>query len=376
MRKILSTATWFALALACAACTISNPLSSKKVDYGSATTAKLPPLEVPPDLVKPGQDDRFKVPDAQTTTFSDYTLQRNAGPRIGTTDVLPVFDKVRLERAGNERWLVVPGTPEQLWPQIKEFWASLGFTLKIDSPETGVMETDWKENRSKIPQDGLRKYVGMVFDSLWSSGEKDKFRTRLERSSQPGMTEIYVSHRGVEEVVNLPAYSTSADTSGWQTRAPDPELEAEILGRMLVKFGAQEEQVKTLLSDKGQGNRARIVDGPDGSGLLEVSEPFDRAWRRIGLALDRVGFTVEDRDRAKGLYFVRYVDPEADQKQAEKSFFKKLFGGAPDKTAARYRIEVKDKKDNSQVQVQSNEGAPDKTPTGKKILALLQDQLK
>lgn len=365
-----------ALALACAACTISNPLAPKKVDYGSATSAKLPPLEVPPDLVKPGQDDRFKVPEAGGTTYSDYTQQRNAGPKTGNSDVLPVFDKVHLERAGNERWLVVPGNPEQLWPQIKEFWTSLGFTLKIDSPETGVMETDWKENRAKIPQDGLRKYVGIVFDSLWSSGEKDKFRTRLERGTQPGTTEIYVSHRGVEEVVNSAAYATSADTSSWQSRPPDPELEAEILGRMLVKFGAQQEQVKTLLADKGQGNRARIVDGPEGTGLLEVNEPFDRAWRRVGLALDRVGFTVEDRDRAKGVYFVRYVDPEADQKQAEKSFFKKLFSGAADKTAARYRIEVKDKKDNSQVQVQSNEGAPDKTPAGKKILALLQDQLK
>jgi outer membrane protein assembly factor BamC len=372
----LSTASWIALALGCAACTISNPLAPKKVDYGSATAAKLPSLEVPPDLVKPGQDDRFKVPDAGATTYSDYAQQRNAGPRTGNTDVLPVFDKVRLERAGNERWLVVPGTPEQLWPQIKDFWISLGFTLKIDSPETGVMETDWKENRAKIPQDGFRKYVGMVFDSLWSTGEKDKFRTRLERSSQAGMTEVYVSHRGVEEVVNNAAYSTAADTSGWQTRPPDPELEAEILGRLLVKFGAQEDQAKVILTDKGGAIRARIVDGADGTGLLEVSEPFDRAWRRVGLALDRVGFTVEDRDRAKGLYFVRYVDPEIDQKQAEKSFFKKLFGGAADKTAARYRIEVKDKKDNSLVQVQSNEGAPDKSPAGKKILALLQDQLK
>jgi outer membrane protein assembly factor BamC len=374
MTKFSRTALLVALALASAACT--TVFTSKKVDYGNATASKLPPLEVPPDLTKPKPEDRFTIPDGKATSYSEYTQERNAPARTGNTDVLPTFDKAHIERAGAQRWLVVPGSPEQLWPQVKEFWLALGFTLPVDIPAAGVMETDWKENRAKIPEDGIRKYVGMVFDSLWSTGERDKFRTRLERGTEPGTTEIYVSHRGVEEIVDGQAFSSTPGKTGWQPRQPDPELEAEMLGRMLVKFGVQEDRAKTMVADNGKPNRARIVDNADGTGMLEVTEPFDRAWRRVGLALDRVGFTVEDRDRAKGLYFVRYVDPEIDQRQAEKGFFKRLFSSSADKKAERYRVAVKDEKDTSQVQVQSNEGVPDKSPTGKKILALLQDQLR
>lgn len=374
MIKFTKTGLLFALVLSCAACTWSNPFSSKKVDYGTATTAKLPPLEVPPDLSKPKTEGRFELPDSKGTSYSSYQQERGVVPtRLGGPDVLPVFDKSHIEREGSERWLVVPGAPEQVWPVVKEFWLSQAFTLTVDDPSAGVMETDWGENRAKIPQDLVRKFIGRFLDNLYSSDQRDKFRTRLERGIEPGTTEIYISHRGLEEVYT----NQFQDQTAWQPRPPDPGLEAEMLTRLLVKFGVKEERAQTIVAQESKiTDRARIVVNKDGSSILEVSDPFDRAWRRVGLALDRVGFTVEDRDRIKGLYFVRYVDPEIDQKQNEKSFWKKLFSSAPDKNAQRYRIEVKDQKEKSQVEVQANDGSPDKTATGKKILALLQDQLR
>jgi outer membrane protein assembly factor BamC len=370
-RTGISLALAAGFTLACAACsTTDSSFLSKKIDYGHAS--KLPPLEVPPDLSKPKPEDRFSIPDAKATSFSVYTQERASGAKTGTTDILPIYDKVHMERAGNQRWIVVPGTPEKLWPVTKEFWLEQGFTLKLEVPEAGVMETDWAENRSKIPQDGYKKYLGMVLESLYTSGERDKFRTRLERGVDPNTTEVYVSHRGAEEAF----ITTNNDQSGWRPRPSDPELEAEMLGRLMVKFGIKEERARTVLAEQSGAERSRLVNANDGTGRLEITEPFDVAWRRVGLALDRVGFTVEERDRTKGVYFVRYVDPDVDQRQAEKGFFKRLFTSAGDKTAQRYRVEVKDDNKTSQVQVQSNEGVPDKTPNGKKILALLQEQLK
>ena len=117
----------------------------------------------------------------------------------------------------------------------------------------------------------------------------------------------------------------------------------------------------------------------DGAGTLEVLERFDRAWRRVGLALDRVGFTVEDRDRAKGIYFVRYVDPEAANSKKETGFLSKLnFWSSKDKVAdskVQYRIFVEQTGNATNVQVLSNEGGVDKSETAKKILALLYEQL-
>jgi outer membrane protein assembly factor BamC len=353
---------------------------SKKIEYKSA--GKLPPLEVPPDLTQPTRDDRYTVPDVTpkgSATYSAYAGDRGGQARASTSqDVLPQVDKMRIERSGTQRWLVVQGTPDALWPGIKQFWQDLGFLVNIDLPEAGVMETDWAENRAKIPQDFIRRTIGKVFDDVYSTPERDKFRTRLEKGSQSDTTEIYISHRGMYEVYT----DERKGETRWQPREPDPELEAEMLRRLMVRLGADEERAKTLVADAGaKDEKAKLSRAKDGSGTLELLEPFDRAWRRVGLALDRVGFTVEDRDRSQGLYFVRYVDPEVDnqRKGDEKSFLSKLAFWRSKSDADKspqYRIFVKTAGDTSSVQVLTREGGVDNSETSKKILGLLYEQLK
>ena len=186
-----------ALAALLAGCSTSM-LESKKIDYKSS--GKLPTLEVPPDLTQPTRDDRYAVPDVSpkgTATYSAYVGERAGQARATTVqEVLPKVENLRIERSGNQRWLVVPGTPEKVWPSIKEFWQELGFLIKVEVPEAGIMETDWAENRAKIPQDIVRSLLSTFLDSLYSTAERDKFRTRLERN-EAGSTEVYISHRGM-----------------------------------------------------------------------------------------------------------------------------------------------------------------------------------
>jgi outer membrane protein assembly factor BamC len=287
---------------------------------------------------------------------------------------------VKVERIGNQRWLVVRQTPEQLWPQLKEFWHDSGFTIATESATTGVMETDWAEDRSKIPQDFIRRSIGRVFDSAYSSGMRDKFRTRLERSAD-GATEIYISHRGVEEVLTGP----TKEIAQWTPRPNDPGIEAQFLAKLMARLTGVSEvkaEVKAaeaqVASAPEQPTHAKLVASATGS-YVEVDEGFDRAWRRVGLALDRVGFTVEDRDRVNGVYFVRYVDPDM---AGTTGFFKKLFsfGAAADKEkeAQRYRISVKAPANaaTTQVTVQNHDGKAETGATGAKILKLVGDELK
>ena len=356
-------------------------LESKKLDYKSA--GKLPPLEVPPDLTTPGTDDRFVVPDIATkgsATFSAYNQERSGKTQqAANTDLLPDQEKVKLERAGSQRWMVVHATPEQVWPVIKEFWQESGFIINLERPEAGVMETDWAENRAKIPQDPIRNVLGKILDGLYSTAERDKFRTRLERGKDAGTTEIYISHRGMYEVIKGGDGGTQ---TVWEPRPADPELEAEMMRRLMQRFGVEENRAKTMQVANIE-KRADISKAADGSVKLEVNDQFDRAWRRVGLALDRVGFTVEDRDRSKGLYFVRYVDPEVDNntKKSEKSFLSKLAfwrsssDAAPDKKE-QYRILVTETAGTSHVQVQGKDGNADRSETAGKILNLLYEQLK
>ena len=356
-------------------------MQGEKIKYKSEAK-QLPTLEVPPDLTAPSRDDRYAVPDIAThssATFSTYNAERGARAAAGASEVLPNVDKVRVERAGSERWLVVPESPEKVWPVVKEFWQSVGFLIKTELPEAGVMETDWAENRAKIPDSPIRSLLGKVIDSVYSTGERDKFRTRLERGSAPNTTEIYISHRGVAEV-----YSSSAkDTTVWQPRPPDPELEAEFLRRLMVRFGVEEVRAKAELQGKdAKLERAKLVRGADGSSALEMADSFDRAWRRVGLALDRVGFTVEDRDRSKGFYYVRYVDPLIDGQRGpkkEQGFLSKLAFWRSDKEpikAEQYRVRVTQSGEATEVQVLDKDGKKDNGETAKRILALLHEQLK
>ncbi len=364
-----------ALALALSACSITQEIEQRtKIDYKSA--AKLPPLDVPPDLVSPRGDDRYAIPEREQRTFSGYQSARTVErAQAADAKVLPSVEGMRIERAGTQRWLVVAQPAEKLWPLVKEFWQESGFVLQSESPATGVMETEWAENRAKIPQDIIRRTVGRLFESVYSTSERDKFRTRFETVA--GGTEIYISHRGMQEVFT----NEGRDRTMWQPRPTDPDLEAEFLRRLMVRLGADTGQVAAATPTASQAQVARVLPGPAGE-ALEVREPFDRAWRRVGLALDRGGFTVEDRDRSQGVYFVRYIDPElVDSSGEKKGLLSRLFSRGPTKptSAQQYRIRVEGNDSLSRVTVLDKDGAAlgsgNDRKTAAKIVALLREQL-
>jgi len=374
MNRRLSGLTLSLLAVTLAGCSLLP--DSRKIDYKSA--GKAPTLEVPPDLSQIARDDRFLVPDSAgkgSATFSAYSADRTPAEMAKNTTVLPQVDKVRVERSGNQRWLVVAAPADKLWDNVKGFWQETGFIINVERPDAGVMETDWAENRAKIGDDLIRNTLGKLLDSLYSTGERDKFRTRFEPGAEPGTTDIFISHRGMEEV-----YTSSAkDDTRWQPRAADPELEAEMLRRLMVRLGSDDKRAEVAVASAKAEPRANLAKADDGAGTLEVYERFDRAWRRVGLALDRVGFTVEDRDRSRGLYFVRYVDPEVDNRKKDEGWMSKLAfwksSEPPASSKVQYRIHVSDAGSQSTVQVLSAEGGTDKSETAKKILGLLLQQL-
>lgn len=351
---------------------VNSVLEGQRIEYKSASKGRS--LEVPPDLTQLQRENRYAVPKAGTTTASGYNLQQGAQP---TARVIAPnsAENMRIQRAGDQRWLVISESPEALWPKIKDFWQDMGFLVQIESPEVGVIETDWAENRAKIPQDFIRNTIGKAVDALYSTSERDKFRTRLERGSE-GTTEVYISHRRMEEVFT----DSQEERTVWTPRPGDPELEAEFLARLMAHLGAQDAAAKVAVANApSPAARAKLVRSSDG-GYVQVEEAFDRAWRRVGLALDRVGFTVEDRDRAAGLYYVRYVDSESEAGPAKKGFFSRLnpFGSSGEKASAaqRYRVSVKAVGDVSQVAVLNNNGQPESSKTGDRILSLLNEQLR
>ena len=379
MQKTIKTSIFIILSLSfLGACSLIP--EAKKIDYKSAT--KAPTLEVPPDLTSATSDERFAVPDTSThgsATFSAYNKDRTTSPQREGQNLLPELANAHVERAGSQRWLVVKAMPDQVWPIAREFWQESGFIINLEKPEAGIMETDWAENRAKIPQDAIRNLLGKVLDGLYSTSERDKFRTRLEPGKVPGTTEIYISHRGMYEVIKG---GDGGSQTVWEPRPADPGLEAEFLRRLMLRFGVEESRSQALIANASSPERAKLTKLPNNGGSnLAIADPFDRAWRRTGLALDRVGFTVEDRDRSRGIYYVRYIDPEIDiNKTSKPSLLSKLaFWRSSDshkKNKEQYQIKVAEAGEESKISLLDKDGSADKSDTANKILSLLYEQLK
>lgn len=399
----------------------SIPFIDNTPDYKGAGRSR--PLEVPPDLTSISSSDTYSVPGA--TTYSDYA-QNQAEQAQQREQILPNPQGVRMERAGSQRWLVVDAPAEKIWPALRDFWADLGFAVRVENAQTGVMETEWVDP-STITQDEkgnyLDKFQGWL-DKLNTLQNRQKFRTRIDRGTKSGTTEIYLSHRSIADTQDdgKEKVLTSVGTveNGYkldsklskkdEARANAEDIDAELLRRLMVYLGVDEHksrEVMTTVKDE-----VRVVPKKDGNNVyLALNDEFDRAWRRVGLALDRVGFVVEDRDRSSGVFYVRYSDVDADGKPREKKGFidslkfwkddeenanataeekkknddktvtdllKFWDSGKDDLDPARqYLVKVQDAPEGgSKVSVTNKDGSPNHSSTAGRILNLLYEQLK
>lgn len=363
MRKGIATA-----AIAVTACLLLSGCATdadRKAEYKRATT--LPPLEVPPDLTAPELQGAMDLPQSYSA------LVAQGGEATGV-QVLPQQENVRVLRDGGMYWLQVDSAPEQLWAKLREFWQQQGLEIRVDEPQLGIMETQWAENKADVPGDWIQSMVSRVFKSAYSAPTRDKFRLRVERGGAANTTEIFIAHYGVEEVQrgqNVESYDTI-----WQTRPADPELVTEMLTRLMVHFGTPQARAGTQIAavaSVAPAPRARLE-----ADTLVVSESFPRAWRRVGIALDRLGLVVEDRDRSAGLYYIRAVDQLEDAGKSKKGVFSGLFSGKDEAAtqAAPGRIHLLDSGDATRITVQDAGGQRDTSAAAVKILQQLETELR
>lgn len=366
-RRYAGTALLAALAGLAGCSTINQALNLEEpVDYKS--TVRGDPLSIPPDLTQANVDARYRAPEG-STTFSQYAQSQQASMNApGTERVLPTVPGVQVMRDGDLRWLVVDKPAEQIFQKVVDFWGDQGFTVASQDPLAGIVQTDWAENRAKIPQDWIRSALGSVLDTVYDSGERDRFRTRMERVN--GKTEIYISHQHMEETP-----TDDGTTFKWVFGKEDPGLNAVMLARLMVYLGTDVQRARNMIEQaEAAPNRVDIEQVAD-QALLALNEPFDRAWRRVGVAIDSAGFSVEDRDRSTGDYFIRYLDVDTGEKIEQPNFIDRLFGSKNKAEAAAYRINVSEQGGSSVVRVLNQSGAPQTDPTARRIITVLRNNM-
>lgn len=376
----LSAAT--AIALAGCSKNFDTLLPDRRPDYRQSTISQ--PLEIPPDLTASTIDDTLAVPEINpsgTASLSAYAKERG-GPQPQAKQseaVLPPQPGITLQQDGNQRWLVIAAPADQVWPKVREFWTTTGFTLKRDDPTIGIMETDWLENRADIPEDGIRSLLKKYLDMVYSAPTRDKFRTRLERSADGRNTDVYLTHYGVEEVAMGGSSASATNTYVWQQRPASPELEAEMLNRLTVYLGASEKRAEAQQAKVGAastGSRVRLTEEGGESRLL-ISEDYSRAWRLVGLALDSSNYAVEEQNRSQGLYVAEYRDPELEnQKNQDEGWLSKLafWRSKPDAPppGTRYRVRLSGQGTQTLVVVRDINDQPDNSAGARQVLDVLQ----
>ena len=343
------------------------------VDYKSVV--KTDPLSIPPDLTQAANDPRYRAPASGTTTFSQFQQagQANAkGVPSAQSAVLPTRADMRVMRDGDLRWLVVDMPPEKVFSLTADFWVESGFSLDVTDPKAGLMVTNWAENRAKIPESFIREMLGKVLEGLWDSGTRDKFSTRIERVGN-NRTEVYISHKHMEEK----NYSTQGQVDvRWMNGKEDPGLNAAMIARLMVFLGEDVDGARKKMGQAQAPKQDAPITTPDGDkSALLIAESFDRAWRRVGVALDSGNFAVDDRDRAAGDFYVRYVDTDTGMKREDPGFFSKLFGAKDPAKAPTYRLHLTDQGTKTEVTVFDADGKRDTSPTAQRILSVLSGKL-
>ena len=383
IRSAMTGAMLAPVALLAAGCsgTLEDVMPDRQPTYKSSRNA--PPLEVPPDLTSTTVGDTLLVPEVDAT-YSQYASGEDTTRPRAATGVLPEIENARVERSGDERWLVVSMQPEDAWSRIRDFWNEQGFVIETEKPEVGIMETNWAAKRISLPAGFFKRLVNQLDDALYGVEYSDQFRTRIERGTESGTVEIYISHRGAEQTV-VGGETPYAKREGlaervWRPRPRDPGLEAEMLSRLMIHLGADHERASGIIAaEAAPAPRARLLGEGDDATAVALGENFSRAWRRTGLALDRAGFTVDDRDRSRGLFFVRYEDPEAGAESEKTSWLGRIKFWEKDDEAVpvddSYLIRLIGEEAATRIVVLDREGNPEQSPAASRILTVLHEQL-
>ncbi len=340
-------------------------------DYRKAETTA--PLEVPPDLTTTPVNEALAVRDG-SATLSGYTSATQTRNSRADTGVMPTPEGMKLLHDKNRVWLLVKGDPAAVWSKAREFWLDGGFLIQRENPTLGVLETDWVDARINAPGDIITRTISRVFQKAYSSSLRDRYRMRLEAGEEPGTTEIFIAHKGLQE--KLEGRTDEIQSTVWEPRPSDPGLESEMLKKLMVYLGSTPEHAEQLFSAQApEPDRAELTQGSDGRPVLVVHETFSKAWRSVGITLDRVDFAVEDRDRSAGIYYVRYNDP---LKQQKKGILSKMAFWSDDETeqVVTYQIKLKDDGADTRVTVLNEQGEPESSVTPVRILKLLHEELR
>ena len=355
--------------------------SGSSSDLTYLNSRVFPDLEVPPDLTIEEADSNFRLP----AVFS--------GDGKGSGNSVPVLanvDSIKLEGHADFYWLSVDEPVGNLYQLVKDFWASEGFTLAMDEPVIGIMKTDWDfSEEGKGNED--KGFFARLFSSDDLSPSQDQFKTRIARGPEKATSEIYISHRGTEYKhvmsnqqgqqyarVHLTDFEEEDD---WTFRASEPELEVEMLSRLMIYLGLRKVEVDGKFSNiKLFSPRATIHTNFSGNDTADeiyilVKDVYKRTWYRTLHQLDRLNFKIISADISSGISKKGVIRVETDIEVENTGIFSIFF----DKEIVKKQVELvfsEETHEITRIDMEASTGETEFSPEEEGFLTLLYQYLK
>ncbi|PLZ02538.1 NlpB/DapX lipoprotein domain protein [Burkholderia sp. WAC0059] len=387
----------------------STPSTTGQVDYRSDSKVQQASLTAPPNMLDENADQRSLPPQGGATSLSALQQVQATAPAPDENTVLPSVPGMHIQRDGTESWLVIDGrAPAQVWPAVRRFWIEQGFLLVVDQRNDGVMETDWNETHPQINDGIIRNTLTWATGNSYMTAERNKYRTRLE-SAPNGGTYVFISQKGLRQQLT----GLNNESTTWVAKPNDPGLEMEYLKRLMTTLANAKPGVPDVqIADAAvAASAAKATPGDDPARAAEAAQnaalsaqqtaaaapapadptgasgddysstemtlgaSYDDVWQRVGTALNNANFTVDNSDHARGIYYIRYVDPK-DMSSDTQGFWSQVVHGHKDKVAKQYRLNVRALTETqTRVAVVDESGKVDTSRPAQEIMALVEGQL-
>lgn len=247
----------------------------------------LEPLQVPAGLPPLESEPLYPIPEVKprTDTFVDVAATgKFEVPRPEPIDVEKEQAKVKLQRVGDERWILLEAPASQVWPLTQSFLVQRGIRVARSHPASGLIETDWVEFNN-------------------DPAHRSRFRLNIEQGIRLETTEIRVLHARRPSAARI-------DT--WPDRSSDEQMTNAMLEDLANELALEISNRSASLLGQNVGGQVKaelVMDGREPSIKLRLSE--SRATATVSHALRSEQFKLWGSAASGRVFYMNYADPNA-----------------------------------------------------------------
>ncbi len=269
---------------------------SREYDY--LKSDNVAPLILPEGVNKDALSELYPIPAISAADFGyDANATEYDVPRPMPLSANMLQDNIKIQRVGENAWILVNAAPGELWPRVRNFLNANDLKVSRADLKQGVIETDWLQFKTDL-------------------NSQDKYRLQIDQGVQPETSEIHITHVNVASAVK-----PSVDPE-WPTKSMNPEREKWLLDELSATLASDQTEGGTSMLAQGIGVAAKANLGMfKNESIMTLKLDKTRAMATVSYAAKHDGFQLYESDANLGLFYVYYENAQ----DAKPGWFRRFF---------------------------------------------------